>query len=155
MPSSLASRETIPTKKTMANSGAVIGISLGLLCGGLAVGAAVAFAARRRGRVSAADRARIARAWSRVEALRDPARRVMEAEKAFDMLLVAWGRKGTFVEKFKPVQWRFPNAEALWQAHKLRNRLAHESGAEPGKGEGERAVRAFEAGLEKHLGPLA
>lgn len=117
-------------------------------------GVAVLWAARRRSTVSAADRARIARAWSRVGGLRDPARRVMEAEKAFDLLLQCWGRRGTFVEKFRGVEWRFSNREAVWHAHKLRNRIAHESGAEPKKAEAERAVQAFRAALEQFTGAL-
>lgn len=133
-----------------------IPIAAGIAGAALAVGVAigVTWAARRRGRVSAADRARIAHAWSRVDALRDPARRVLEAEKAFDLLLKAWGRKGGFVEKFEAVAWRFPHAESLWKAHKLRNRLAHESGAEVSKADADRAVLAFRSGVESVIGTL-
>jgi hypothetical protein len=126
-----------------------VGVLVAFIAAGVAGG--VVWAARKRAKLSRADCARIAKAWSRVEGLRDPTRRVIEADKVFDMLLTAWGRKGTFVQKFKGFEARFSNAEDLWRAHKLRNRLAHEAGADPSAAEAGRAVAAFQRGLQQHV----
>lgn len=59
----------------------------------------------------------------------DPRIRVLELDKALDALLTALGYQGSLGEKLVAAGSRFPNIEALWKAHKLRNVLAHEPGA--------------------------
>lgn len=81
----------------------------------------------------------------------DSSRRVLEAENILDRALRDIGYQGTFGEKLKRMQRTLPNIDAVWHAHKLRNRLAHEPGLLLRKEEGERAVSAFEKALKTLL----
>ena len=64
-----------------------------------------------------------------------------------DNLLGALGYQGSFADKLKKAGPRFQNLDALWSAHKLRNRIAHEVGIHVQPKEAERALRAFEGAL--------
>ncbi|TSC79582.1 MAG: hypothetical protein G01um101425_513 [Candidatus Peregrinibacteria bacterium Gr01-1014_25] len=109
---------------------------------------------RSRWRVAAADVRRMRRAWQEASAITDVHRRVLEAEKVFEMLLQTWGLEGTFAQKFTKVEWRFPEREIVWQAHRLRNRIAHDVGMRLSDAEARRAVDAFGKALSRHL-PLS
>ena len=90
-------------------------------------------------------------AWKHVGNIDDAQRRVLEAEKVADTLLSALGYKGTFAEKLKAAGPRFGNTEQLWQAHKLRNRIAHEPGLTIQDKEVERAVKEFERAIMRFV----
>lgn len=53
--------------------------------------------------------------------------KVLELDKALDALLTSLGYKGSLGEKLIAAGSRLPNIDALWTAHKLRNRVAHET----------------------------
>lgn len=79
---------------------------------------------------------------------------VMEADKLLDQALKAKNVRGkTMGERLKSARGMFANNNAVWDAHKLRNRLAHESGTGLNRIVAERALHAFKAGL-KDLGAL-
>lgn len=124
-------------------------LSLGMAIFALAVG--VLWLVRRGGRLSGRDRAAIRTAWADAMAVADPQRQVLEAEKAFVVLLRRWGRFGGFAETFTPVAWRFPNAQDVWSAHRLRNRIAHESGLTVRPAEAKRAVAAFKVAIHRYV----
>ncbi len=97
----------------------------------------------RRRMLPVAVRAKFRREWERAAAQSDPVRRVVEAEKLLAALLGALGFRGTFAEKLRRAGPRLPACDDVWDAHRLRNRLAHEVGVTVSDREAERAVRAF------------
>ena len=79
-------------------------------------------------RLSSAAKKLLRAQWEHVQSIDDPAHKVLEAEKVLDGALRELGVGGSFGEKLKTAGSRFKNIESLWQAHKLRNRIAHEPG---------------------------
>ena len=118
----------------------------------LALAGYVWWAVRSRARVPAHARRQLRQAWQHAASLADPVRRVLEAEKVADRLLAELGFRGSFGEKLTAAGARFGNVEPVWQAHKLRNHLAHEPGATIGEKEAARALSAFERLLAPFLG---
>ena len=55
--------------------------------------------------------------------------RILEYDKVLDQLLLELRFQGTTGEKLMKGGARFSNQQALWKYHKLRNVLAHQSGA--------------------------
>lgn len=58
----------------------------------------------------------------------DPRHTILEGDKLLDLLLSRKGYRGTLGEKLKKVNRRLQNIQDLWDAHKVRNRIAHELG---------------------------
>lgn len=78
---------------------------------------------------------------------------VMEADKLFDYVLkgVTGNKQGTMGDRLKMAQKRFSDYsiyQGVWEAHKVRNRLAHEINAEIMSLESKRAVEKFKKGLK-------
>ncbi len=82
-------------------------------------------------------------AWEEAGEVKDPAKRVLEAEKVADAVLRALGYSGTFAEKLQHMGPRLPNAQDIWNAHRLRNRIAHEVNVRISRDQSDRALRAF------------
>ena len=106
---------------------------------------------RRRLRLSSSARKRLAGQWQHTLSIQDPARRVLEAEKVLDHTLRALGFEGSMADKLQGYQQRFGSIEAVWQAHKLRNRIAHEPGITISETDAKRAVESFGRLLKKFL----
>ncbi len=119
----------------------------------IALGYFVALKTRRRG-IAPAERARITRAWNAASNQQDPVRRVLEADKVLDMALGASGFSGTLGDKLKAAGPRFRDLDAVWQAHKLRNRLAHEAHAEVSATESDAVLRTLRKEIEDLIGRL-
>lgn len=117
----------------------------------LSVAMVVTVSLLRRRRLTPRMRRYYRRQWQDVAALADPARQLIAAESVFDALLAALGYRGSFADKLKAAGPRFSNTEELWQAHKLRNRVAHEVGFSPSDAESRRAVAAFERALRMFI----
>ena len=94
---------------------------------------------------------RLARAWQIASAQTDRHRRLLDCEKVVEQALTEAGFQGSFSEKLQRAGPRFQNIQPLWEAHKLRNRIAHEVGVQLSEQETARAARAFERAL-KDLG---
>lgn len=120
-------------------------IILGVLA--LASIAFVATRLRRRG-LPVAVAARLRVAWQSIEAVQDSHRRIIDAEKILDEALGALGYGGGFGDKLKKAGPRFSDIDAVWRAHKLRNRLAHEVGATVEAAEERRALAALRRAFE-------
>ena len=115
------------------------------------------------GRKSAIDSAAITKIranWSEVEAhvAQESTRAlaVSEADKLLDAAMQINGITGTTMgERLKAAEDRFPHTlyQQIWDAHKLRNHLAHEVGASVTVAEAQQAVAAFREGMGK-LGVL-
>lgn len=77
---------------------------------------------------------------------------ISEADKLFDVALRAAGVPGnTLGERLKAAESHFDPSQynQLWNAHKLRNRLAHEVGVSIDKQETETAVRSLQRGITR------
>jgi len=105
----------------------------------------------RRKKLSSFDRKRVEKEWQHALSLTDPSKRLLEAEKVLDSALECMGVHGSFSDKLKASNSRFGNIQSLWDAHKLRNRIAHEPGFSIHEKDAERAVSAFERALKNLL----
>ncbi len=92
--------------------------------------------------------------WQKIEQLQNQGGTgwqlaVLEADKLLDQALKAAGYPGqTMGDRLKDAQRAFRDTDAVWQAHKLRNRLAHESDVRLNAIVVSRALRQFKAGLK-------
>lgn len=79
---------------------------------------------------------------------------VLDADKLLDHALKERGIKGeTMGERMKTAKASWSNADAVWKAHKLRNQIAHESGATISYDDTRRALAGFKRGL-KDIGAI-
>lgn len=81
---------------------------------------------------------------------------LLEADKLLDHAMKELGRSGeTFGERIRTFQslWERDLYQGVWEAHKLRNQLAHEVGITFSKRQAEDALMGFYKGLRK-LGAL-
>ncbi|MFH0770723.1 MAG: hypothetical protein V1926_05105 [Candidatus Peregrinibacteria bacterium] len=79
----------------------------------------------------------------------DPARRVTEADSIFTEALQRLGYRGSTGEKLKACGPRIADIDAVWRAHKLRNRIAHEVGVQISDAEAVEAMRAFRKAIDR------
>lgn len=79
---------------------------------------------------------------------------VLNADKLVDQALRDLGTRGnTMGERMKVSKDKFSHLNALWDAHKLRNRIAHEDGVKLSHMQTRRALAAFKRAL-KDLGAI-
>ncbi len=101
----------------------------------------------RRRRLSAADAASLRAEFALLDSIPDDARRVLEAEKILDHAFASLGYRGTFADKLRQAGPRLGGVQAVWDAHKLRNRIAHERSVTVDRAQARRALAAFERAL--------
>lgn len=99
-------------------------------------------------KLSGASLKKVQQAWAHVETLQDPVRKVMEADKVLDLALGELGYTGSVADKLKKAGPRMKNLQAVWNAHKLRNTLAHETQASVTPAQAESAVRSLRMAVE-------
>ncbi len=75
-----------------------------------------------------------------------PKQGILDADKLLDYALDRKGFVGTLGEKLKKAGPRFSNLNDVWNAHKLRNKVAHEFG-EIGIDDAKRALMQFKRAL--------
>ena len=82
--------------------------------------------------------------------VQDLAFAIIEADKLVDTILESGGFPGdTMAERMKRIsEHELPSIEALWSAHKLRNKIVHDAGFEVGEGEAREALRSYQKVLE-------
>lgn len=114
----------------------------------------------RRSRSPVADRVEIKRRWQRIEQLQRSAdesslrHAIIEADSVFDLAMKLKFFEGSdFGGRLKTAQARFPKLRVIWQAHRLRNELVHESGTSLRRGSAAHALSIYRNGL-KELGLL-
>jgi len=79
---------------------------------------------------------------------------IFEADKLLDHALKGRGFNGeTMGDRLKSARGAFMSNDAVWGAHKLRNRLAHEQNVQVSRISADQALRGFKGGL-KDLGAL-
>ncbi|EDK72322.1 hypothetical protein TM7_0555 [candidate division TM7 genomosp. GTL1] len=73
---------------------------------------------------------------------------ILNADKLLDQALKARGFRGeTMGERLKTASSQLSNRNAVWTAHKLRNRIAHESDVKLSPNATRQALKAFKSGL--------
>lgn len=75
-----------------------------------------------------------------------PKQGIMDADKLLDYALEKKGFAGTLGEKLKKSGPRFSDLNGVWQAHKLRNQIAHELG-DINLNDAHAALKFFKKGL--------
>lgn len=74
---------------------------------------------------------------------------VLEADKLLDAALRDRGISGqTMGERMKSFQTRWSDANVVWRAHKLRNRVAHETDVQISYSDARTALAGFKRGLK-------
>ncbi|OIO54900.1 hypothetical protein AUJ46_02205 [Candidatus Peregrinibacteria bacterium CG1_02_54_53] len=91
-------------------------------------------------------------AWNEAIKRRDSARRVLEGENVCDAVLKALGYSGTFAEKLQQAGPRLDRVDDIWNAHRLRNRIAHEVNIRVSAAQSDRALQAFARIVHRFLG---
>ena len=76
----------------------------------------------------------------------NPKGAILDADKLLDYALGKKGFEGHLGEKLKRAGGRFSDQNAVWSAHKLRNRIAHELDEIP-MGEAKSALKNFKRAL--------
>ena len=79
---------------------------------------------------------------------------ILEADKLLDQSLRDRGLSGkTMAERMKQCQGKWTNGNGVWAAHKLRNRIAHETDVKVDYDRARQALIAFKQGL-KDIGAI-
>lgn len=88
------------------------------------------FVFRKRRKISRSDQEFILAQWEIIgeDLRRHPHKALIEADKLLDFALRVRGYEGSLGEKLKKAGGEFSRIDDVWEAHKLRNRLAHEVG---------------------------
>ena len=97
--------------------------------------------------LTAAQKQEVWNHWHRALAIADLHRRVLEGDKVLDHALQLSGFQGSMADKLRKAGPRFSNVQGVWDAHKLRNSIAHEVNTPLSAKEASRAMTAFEKGL--------
>lgn len=117
------------------------------------------FRGARKAQRTRLDRALVAQRWSTIHAMslgggNGLRQAVSEADKLLDYVMKAQGYAGeVMADRLRQAQANLSDRNAVWNAHKLRNALAHEVGFDLVASQAQEALRAFERGL-KDLGAL-
>jgi len=90
------------------------------------------------------------RLWSELQ-MKSHKEAVMEADKILDKLLGHKGYEGSLGDKLKKANGVFTDLNGVWEAHKLRNKLAHELDFSVSQDTYKRAMKSFERAF-KDLG---
>ncbi len=105
------------------------------------------------------DKNQIADQWERIELSATQGEHglksaIADADKLLDHVMKQAGYAGeTMADRLKKAEANFTDKEAVWQAHKLRNVLAHEVNYDLVMSQGQHAIVNFRRGL-KDLGAL-
>jgi len=119
-------------------------VAIGLLVVAAAIVLLGVWAKTRRRGMPEASKTKVEKALQQAVSQQDPVRRVLAADAVLDLALTELGFRGSLGDKLKTAGPRMPNIQAVWDAHKLRNRLAHEHDASVNPAEIDRAVRILE-----------
>ncbi len=104
---------------------------------------------KKKRKLRGGDKKEIRKLWSGVEKIEDPARKLTEADAVLEKALLKLGYEGSMADKLKKAGPRFPHTQAIWEAHKLRNKVVHEPGISLNPKDAGRAVKAFKKAIDK------
>lgn len=104
-----------------------------------------------RPKLSTASRSLIEKKWGQLASISDTHRRVLEADAVLDLTFRELGFQGSLGDKLKKAGKYLPNEDAVWKAHKMRNRIAHEPGHQLSESEAAEALKAFRKGIDAFI----
>jgi len=99
---------------------------------------------RSKRKLSEKDRNWIMGQWKKIKNGKFSKYQVLEADKLLEQVMKRYGFKGGFGENLKKHHAFFSDINAIWSAHKLRNKIAHEISFEPKEIEIKLALKNFE-----------
>ncbi len=104
---------------------------------------------RQRKQISKRDLALVVSQWRVIleQAEREPKHALVEADKLLDFVLKRRGYSGAMGDKLKKAGKIFSNADNVWSAHKLRNRVVHEVGFNASRDQAVQALGYFKKAL--------
>jgi len=102
---------------------------------------------RRRRKLSGPYKKFVHEQWYKIEQISDKSRVIMEADKLLDDILSKKGKQGNLGDKLKRSEGLFPNIDAVWEAHKVRNKLAHEVDYKLSDQEADRVIKIFKENI--------
>ncbi len=108
--------------------------------------------AKKSRRLPAAQARALWQHFGAAEGQADPHRKVLDAAKVFESALKAKGYQGSFADMLRQAGPAIPSVQGVWDALKLRNRIAHETNVQVDDRSADRAVSAFGRGLQVFLG---
>lgn len=85
--------------------------------------------------------------WDKIvsESEHNPTQSILDADKLLSYLLEAKGYEGSVGEMLKKSESLFKNVNDIWEAHKMRNRIAHEIGISLSSAEVRNALSKFKS----------
>lgn len=102
---------------------------------------------RRKMGLSDKSKSELAALWQEILSRGVRREAVLELDKLLDLALQKRGYTGSLGEKLKATDKVWSRKQAVWDAHKLRNRLAHELNAKVSERELQTAVSGFRQAL--------
>ncbi|MCX6807286.1 MAG: hypothetical protein NTZ80_00530 [Patescibacteria group bacterium] len=106
---------------------------------------------KRRKKLSSKIKEKIKQELEKIDKEIDFQKAIFAADKLLDFVLSAKGLTGSLGEKLKKGEKLFSNINEVWEAHKIRNRIAHELGAKISEPEFTRAIRSFKKAIKELL----
>lgn len=94
-------------------------------------------------RIPVHARPRIRSLIKHIDTVSDPAKKVLEADKVLHEALQSFGDKSSMGDLLKRYGSKLPNQQSAWNAHKLRNRIAHEPQVSVSQADADRAAAAL------------
>lgn len=124
----------------MESSIALFALLVLIVCGLILVG----FVLKGRKAFSKQEKRFFNLQWQIIKKQPDLKHAVLEADKLLNMILEKKGYRGTLGEKLKASAKLFTHLDAVWSAHKLRNKIAHELNFHVSLADGKQALNSFE-----------
>lgn len=97
----------------------------------------------RRKQLTAKQKQQLQTHWSQVQTITEPTKQILEAEKVFTSAWRYRGVQGSFADQWKRVGGSYSNEQAVWNAHKLRNRIVHQPNAEATKKDAQLVLKEY------------
>lgn len=104
---------------------------------------------KKKRKLGGEDKKEIRKLWSGVEKIEDSVRKLTEADAVLEKALSKLGYEGSMAEKLKKAGPRFPHTQAIWEAHKLRNKVVHEPGIQLNDKDAESSIRVLKKAIDR------
>lgn len=106
------------------------------------------FIKKHKRRLNAGEMSFVRNQWRMLSSGQNMRNSILEADKLIDYVLGKYGYTGSMGEKLKKAQKVFSDINAVWAAHKIRNRLAHELEFHPTKNDVDFVLASFGKALK-------
>jgi len=109
----------------------------------------IVFLIKRKRRITPSIQSFVRTKWNTLYHYRDKKQAILEADKLLDYVLDKLGLKGTLGEKLKDGKTMFRDINSVWEAHKVRNKIAHEIGFNVDESLGRSTLNKFRKALQE------